>query len=262
MSNIEITHTEAGVIRASVVRSERISPNFVRVTIGGDDLHRYEYRGFDQWFRLALPVDDGAGLDRMPKNFGMTGYLKYLSISKSSRPVVRNYTVRDFRPSVAELDIDFVVHGTDGVAGPWSITAEVGAPVAFIDQGVGWRSVESDSTLLVADETGLPAVVGILRDLPRDAVGTAIIEIPDGADRQPTAEPSGVDVRWVVRDSARPGALALETARSLPLSAGASVFAVGESALATGVRRWAVSEVGVPKGNVVFCGYYKLAKEH
>jgi NADPH-dependent ferric siderophore reductase len=31
--------------------------------------------------------------------------------------------------------------------------------------------------LLVAHETGLPAVVGVLRDLPRDAADTAVIEI-------------------------------------------------------------------------------------
>ena len=259
MSNITVTHADTGVIHAEVIRSVRVSPNFVRVTLGGDDLERFEYQGFDHWFRLALPVDDGSGLDSLPATFGVGGYLKYLTIAKDSRPVIRNYTVRAFRSSPAELDIDFVVHGTDGIAAPWSATVQPGAPVAFIDQGTGWKSIEGDSYLLVADESGLPAILGILRDMPREAVGHAIIEIPDPADRQPTEEPAGMTVRWLVRDHGNPGELALAAAKDVPLGGVPSVFVVGESALATGVRRWAV-ERGVPKTNIVFSGYYKLGK--
>jgi NADPH-dependent ferric siderophore reductase len=259
LSNIAITHADTGVIHAEVIRSERISPNFVRVTLGGDDLERFEYRGFDQWFRLAIPVDDGSGLDSLPATFGVGGYLKYLTIAKNSRPVIRNYTVRDFRRSPAELDIDFVVHGIDGIAAPWSLTVEPGAPVAFIDQGVGWKSIPADSYLLVGDEAGLPAIVGILRDLPRDAVGHAIIEIPDASDRQQIEEPAGIAVDWIVRDYGDPGVLALAAAKELPISVTTSVFVVGESSLATGLRRWAVDR-GVPKSNIVFSGYYKLGK--
>ena len=38
------------------------------------------------------------------------------------------------------------------------------------------------------------------------------------------------------------------------------MFAVGESKIATGARRYAVGERGVPKGNVTFCGYWKAGK--
>lgn len=69
----------------------------------------------------------------------------------------------------------------------------------------------------------------------------------------------GVAVHWVVRaPGARPGAGALDHVRQLPLAGTPYVFAVGESALATGVRRWAVGEKGIPKTNVTFCGYWKL----
>jgi NADPH-dependent ferric siderophore reductase len=135
MPNITVTHAESGLIHAEVVRRERVTPNMVRVTLGGDDLRRFEYRGFDQWFRLALPVSDDADLARMPQKFGVGGYLSYLRIPKGRRPVVRNYTVRDFRGD--ELDIDFVAHGTEGVAGPWAAGATAGDRVAFIDQGCG-----------------------------------------------------------------------------------------------------------------------------
>lgn len=133
---------------------------------------------------------------------------------------------------------------------------------AFIDQGCGWKNdIEADSYLLVADESGLPAVVGVLRDLPREAVGHAVIEIPDIADAQHPQAPAGITVHWVVRKPGeRPGSQALEHARELELSGTPYVFAVGESQLATGARRWAVGERGIPKANVTFCGYWKLGR--
>jgi len=126
MSNITVTHSASGLVQAEVVRAERITPHMMRVTFGGDDLARFEFRGFDQWFRLALPVRGEEALARLPHRFGMGGTLKWLAMGKEHRPVIRNYTVRDFRPEVRELDVDFVVHGDDGIAGPWAQRAEPG----------------------------------------------------------------------------------------------------------------------------------------
>lgn len=262
MSNITITHAPSGLVHAEVVRSQLVTPNMMRVTIGGADLDRFEDRGFDQWFRLAIPTSDDARFDRLPERIDVRGYLGYLMLPRSTRPVIRNYTVRAFRRAERELDIDFVVHGDAGVAGPWSRTVRAGTPVALIDQGCGFTPVAADHLLLVADETGLPAVAGILRDLPRDAVGDAIIEVPDPLDAQETGAPSGMTVRWVVRGAGeRPGGAALETLRSLRIPDGSvSAFVVGESGLATGGRRHLVAERGLAKADVTFCGYYKLGK--
>jgi NADPH-dependent ferric siderophore reductase len=155
------------------------------------------------------------------------------------------------------------VHGTEGVAGPWaaSVTAgEPGSEVAFIDQGCGWKPQPHDWSLLVADESGLPAVAGVLRDLPRDATGHAVIELFDLADRQELGEPAGVTVHWLERPhGSAPGTAALPALADLEFPAGSVyAFAVGESAVATGARRHLVTERGVPKTHVTFCGYWKL----
>lgn len=259
MSNITVTHAASGVVTASVVRRELVTPHMVRVTFGGPDLERFEFRGFDQWFRLAIPVHDADRFDNLPQRYDLAGYLRYLVLPKGTRPVIRNYTVREFRTDPLELDVDFVVHGTEGVAAPWAAAAEPGDTVAFIDQGCGWKPVPSDWVLLVADETGLPAVAGVLRDLPRDAVGDAIIETFDARDRQLLDPPDGVAVHWVERaPGAEPGSAALPALRQLEFRAGVPyAFAVGESALATGARRHLVGDRGVPKAHVTFCGYWK-----
>jgi NADPH-dependent ferric siderophore reductase len=259
VSNLVVTHAESGLVRASVVRSARISPHFVRVTLGGPDLARFVPLGFDQWMRLMIPVSSEARFDNLSPTFGLKGYLRYLTLPRGTRPVIRNYTVRSFRPDPCELDIDFVVHGTEGVAGPWAASVGPGERVAFIDQGCGWRPVPSASSfLLVADESGLPAVAGVLRDLPRSAVGHALVELFDLDDRQEVSAPPGVTVEWLERSpNSAPGSLALAVLASLPLPADPPyVFAVGEQALATGARRHLVAR-GVPKSHITFSGYWR-----
>lgn len=267
-SNIVVAHAETGLVTAEVLRADRISPGFVRLTVGGDDFSRWRHLGFDQWFRLAMPVAGGATrFDRMSDRFDTRGYLKYLALPKATRPEIRNYTVRAFRPETNEMDIDFVAHESDdpahaGVAAPWATSLPIGDRVALIDQGCGYRAVEdADRVVLAGDESALPAVLGILRDIGPESTGHAIIEVPDAADRQPVEAPSGVDVQWIVREpGAHPGSAALDALRGLPASATAgpvSAFVAGEQQLATGGRRHLVNECGVAKQAVDFCGYWR-----
>jgi NADPH-dependent ferric siderophore reductase len=248
-----------------VVRSERISPNFVRVTVGGEQLAPMPNHGYDHWFRLFLPQENGDTSFALPSRVDMIGYLKYLRMPGATRPHLRNYTVRAFRPGALELDIDFVVHGDDGVATRWATRAKPGDTVALLDQGCGFDfDPEAEFHLLVTDETGLPAVAGILRDLPRDARGTAIIEIPDAADAQEVGAPEGVAVQWIVRKPGeRPGSPALDAVTTWTAPAGSlHAYLVGEQALPTGARRWLVNELGVPKRSIQFSGYWRIGQAH
>lgn len=258
-SNIKIDHASTGLVKARVARGVRISPHFVRLTL--DELTGWRHLGFDQWFRLMLPLDgDDTRFDRLSERFDTRGYLRYLALPKASRPAVRNYTVREYRAAEGELDIDFVVHGTEGIAGPWAASLPVGDPVALIDQGCGYRPVEAAKrVILVGDESALPAVLGILRDLPADSTGLAIVEVPDAADQQEAPRPAGVELRWTVRDpGAHPGAGALDAVRELgPAREPVSAFVAGEHRLATGGRRHLVEACGVPKTAVDFVGYWR-----
>lgn len=261
---------ESTLITVEVVRTERISPGFVRVTLGGEGAAALTPMGYDQWFRLFLPVDDGTGLERLPAKLDTLSYLRYLAISRTQRPVLRNYTVRAHRITDAgpEFDVDFVVHGSieDGTSGPaatWAQQCRPGDAVALIDEGITFPTAAHDQVVLVSDESGLPAVAGILASLPRHTSGQVIIEIAEDADRQEFDAPDGIDVRWIVRghdDHEVPGVRALAALTDGPLPEGRFTgWAVGESALATGARRHWVG-AGVPKEDVTFCGYWKAAK--
>ena len=258
---------ERGLYLADVIRSEQISPHFVRVTVGGEALTRLPQHGFDQWFRLFLPKPhQRVDYSHVPDGFGMVDYLKYLTSPSESRPVFRSYTVREHRPDVGELDIDFVVHGDLGVAGPWAQQAQPGHQVAIVDQGRGFDPQDdAESYLLVGDESALPAIVGILRDLPREARGLAIIEIPDMSDAQPTQAPEGFDVRWISRGErdaqSLPGTAALQAIEAYTPANPSSLaaYVVGERTLATEGRR-ALVRSGVPKHRISFVGYWRHGK--
>lgn len=254
-----------GLYLAEVSQRVWVSPHVVRVTVAGDDLTRLPQHGFDQWFRLFLPRGNGeADFSRVPDQLGMGSYLKFLASPSGGRPVFRSYTARAFRPEAGELDIDFVVHGDRGVAGPWASRAVPGDRIAILDQGRGFDLLpDTGFHLLVGDESAMPAILGILRDLPRDARGLALIEVPEASDAQPVDGPEGVEVRWLARADAHatPGVRALEALRAfVPEDAATlSAYVVGEQALATEGRRYLVS-AGVPKSRIAFVGYWRAGR--
>jgi NADPH-dependent ferric siderophore reductase len=266
--------TEAHVVTLEVVGTKRVTPSMVRVTLGGDGMDHFTPMGFDQWFRLFLARPDQEAL-RLPTRSSGLWYVQYLATPRARRPFVRCYTVRAVRPGLRELDVDFVVHGDEGPASRFALTAQPGDRVGLLDQGVGYNPrVEHDWTLLVADETGLPAVAGICESLPDDARGLAVVEVPDLADVQDFRVPAGVELRWVARadhvaadeapsgaEHAVPGRLALDTVLTSDLpSAPVYAYAVGESSLVTGVRRHLVDDRGVPRTHVDFVGYWRQGR--
>lgn len=253
-----------GLYAAEVLQTKKVTPHMVRVTVAGDDLKRLPQHGFDQWFRLFLPRPDGetTNFDAVPEKLGMIDYLKFMA--HGDRPPVRSYTVREHRPDLGEVDIDFVVHGDLGIAGPWAAQASAGEQVVLLDQGKGF-DLAPDATfhLLAGDESALPAILGILRDLPKDAQGLAIIEVPGPADVQDVAGPDGVEVRWLSRadSSEQAGALALAEVRSFSPDepASLSAYLVGERTIPTEGRRHLVA-AGVPKSRITFVGYWRIGR--
>ena len=270
--NLRATRIKPGnadLLTLHVVRREQISPHFVRVTLGGGDIARFRHMGFDQWFRLFIPVaeDSLESLSRLPRKLDLLSYAKYLTIAKAMRPVLRNYTVRAYRPEGPELDLDVVIHGStaDGSAGPgatWALSCQAGDPVGLLDEGVGFNPDPAlTRVLLVADESGLPATAGILASLPQNTTGQALIEIPSSEDSQQLAALPGVELTWLTRtgDHAVPGHAVLEAATALPPPGEPTYcWVVGEQTLPSAMRKHWV-QAGMPKQDIMFCGYWKAS---
>ncbi|MGV9675393.1 siderophore-interacting protein [Nocardia sp. NPDC003482] len=251
-----------------MLASKRIGPNFVRVTLGGPGLAGFIPMGYDQWFRLFLPGRDGL---RLPSAASNLWYAQYLMMGKDHRPVVRNYTVRAWRPAGAgefgetgELDIDFAMHGGETPACEWAGGVTPGERVGLLDEGIMYQVPQHCSySLLVGDESALPAIAGILRSAPRDLRGSAYVEIVHPDDAQDLGEPEGVQVNWLVRSdpTAAVGSVALAAVRDAALPEGGVYgFVAGEQRLASGVRRHLAADRGVPKADICFTGYWRVGR--
>lgn len=186
--------------------------------------------------------------------------------------------------------------GPTGPGSNWAVSACAGQPVSLLaplrgsDLWASWNPGAAERFLLLGDETALPAILSILRTLPVGAQGSVYAEVPttqDAAAYRHEANTSlaglpGVSVQFLARSGGQgrgellyahlrracglaPAALpAVE-----PVGAsehvwhlahdphGTYAFIAGESATVKTLRRTCVQEMGLPKENISFMGYWK-----
>jgi len=184
----------------SVVRTEWLTPRMVRVIAGGP--------GFADL--VGNPAAPLGSTDKYTKIIFAKPELALLppynlealreSLPQEDWPVTRTYTIRWIDEAAQQIAIDFVVHGTDGVAGPWAASAVAGDPLVLGGVGGAYApSADADWHVLAGDESALPAISSALEFMHPDARGVAHIEVEDAADVQPLRAPAGVRVDWILR---------------------------------------------------------------
>ena len=202
----------------TVSRTELLTPHMRRITFSGADLS-------------GLGTDDGATWDMRIKLFfpapgcalPTVGELgnhpsgswreAWLATPEPERAEQRSYTVRQarLRQEQPEIDVDFVLHpgGQQGPASRWAEKVRPGDPALMIGPGLStdgqpcrieFSPGQARHILLAGDETALPAIAGILRDLPDGVSVDAMIEVPSAADAQELARPRGARINWLARD--------------------------------------------------------------
>lgn len=174
----------------------------------------------------------------------------------------RNFTVRSHDPSGRMLAVDFFLHGDRGEASRWASAAHPGDRIGYAGPRTHWRAADDGAawTLLVADETGLPALTAIAERLPSFHRIIACIEVSDADERQPIHTSAKLDVHWIHREGAAPGeTLALADAvRALPLPDGRGrVWGAGESGVMRVIRDHLRDEREIPRASLQLLGYWK-----
>lgn len=179
------------------------------------------------------------------------------------RPVGAYYTVRRWRPERAELDAWFVLHGDEGPASAWAHVARPGDPVALWGPRSAWSPPATTSQhLLVADDTGLPAVGAILEHLEPGIPDVVVAETAGADDRPELPLRDRLEVRWLDRDGARPGTttLLVEGVAALDLDVdGLYAYGGAESRAVTAVRALLRRRWGCSREQVSMVGYWRHA---
>ncbi|EST39268.1 hypothetical protein N566_02955 [Streptomycetaceae bacterium MP113-05] len=246
-----------------VVRTRRLGPTMLRVTLGGDGLTGFASGGRDQSFSLFLP-HPGQSAPVVPT--GADWFGRYRSMHPAERAIMRAYTVRAQRPG--ELDVDFALHGDCGPASRWARAAQAGDRVTLLGPGVADnKSVcfrppgGTDWVLLSGDETALPAIAGILESLPAGLPVRAFVQVPEWDDVTELPTAADAAVTWLVR-AGRSGHrtdAAVAAVRSAALPAGTPyAWIAGEAGTVRALRRHLVREREFPRRAVTFGGYWRL----
>ncbi|MBP1327124.1 NADPH-dependent ferric siderophore reductase [Leucobacter exalbidus] len=275
--NIVPPRRRGGVPRAlTVVRTEQLSPHLVRVHLGGE--------GFAAFLSAADP-ERVARTDKYVKllfakpELGLQHPydLEVLreQLPLADLPVNRTYTVRSIDEAAGTMALDFVVHGSDGIAGPWAATAQPGDVVTLSGPG-GQFLPSADATLprlYLGDESAIPAIAAALEALPAAATGLVLIEVGDAGDELQLEAPAGVEVRWLHRAPVQPeagtepaapavhGTVLVAAARELPQpEVHPEVFAHGERDAMKQLRLLLHNGWGIERRALSLSAYWALGR--
>ncbi|GEB53911.1 siderophore-interacting protein [Streptomyces cacaoi] len=244
--------------RARVVRTEQLTPHMVRIVVGGDGLDQFEAGEFtDHYIKLLFPVPGVV----YPEPFDMARIRS--EMPRDQWPRMRTYTVRDWDAHDRELTIDFVVHGDEGLAGPWALAARPGDELLFLGPGGAYTpSPEADWHLLAGDESALPAIAAALGRMPAGSPVHALIEVAGPEEEQPLPAPEGSEIVWLHRGSGRVGDRLVRSVRELTFPDGrVHAFVHGEAGFVKELRRHLRLEREVAREQLSISGYWRLGSD-
>ena len=173
----------------------------------------------------------------------------------------RNFTVRAFDPASATIDVDFFLHGDIGRASAWAGRARAGDQLGYAGPRMHWQpDPNADWSLLVADETGLPALLAILETLPAGRRAIAVAEVAGESERHEVSSAADVELHWALRDGRPPGSMRvlLETllGLELPRDARGQVWGGGEALAMRDIRRHLQAARPEIAGSMKLLGYW------
>ncbi|NKI43546.1 siderophore-interacting protein [Streptomyces sp. LD120] len=236
-----------------MVRTERLTPHMQRVVLGGEGLAQFTAGDCtDHYVKILFPPA-GVGY---PEPFDIQQIRAELP--RDQWPVTRTYTVRAWEPESRELTVDFVVHGAEGLAGPWAAAARPGDRIRLLGPGGGYApDPAADWHLLAGDESALPAVAAALEALPRGADARAFVEVAGPEEEQKIT--TDAEIVWLHRGGRPVGAALVEAVRALEFPAGkVHAFVHGEAGFVKELRRLLRVERAIPREQLSISGYWRL----
>lgn len=211
---------------------EELTPTLKRIVFGGDGLTGFAVGEFtDQYVKLQFPRE-------------------------GERPKVRTYTVRHWDGERGLLTIDFVVHGDEGIAGPWAAAAAPGDTLELRGPGGGYApDPDADWHLMAGDTSVIPAISASLARVPPGVPVHLLIQVHGPEDEVELSSPGDLRVRWLHGEADKQLAETIAGLEFLPGEV--QVFLHGEATSVRLARRHLVVERGVPAAALSASGYWK-----
>jgi len=246
------------VHRARVRHTEQLTPHMIRVALGGEGLAEFaagEYS--DHYVKLVFPRPGVT----YPEPFDIAQIRA--DFPRDQWPSTRTYTVRTWDAETRELTVDFVVHGDEGLAGPWAAAAQPGDEIFLLGPGGAYvPEATADWHLLAGDESALPAIAASLARMPAGVPVRAFIEVAGPEERQELDVPAGAEVTWLYRGAAPVGRELVAAVRALAFPSGrVQAFVHGEAGFVKELRRLLRVEREIPREALSISGYWRTGHD-
>ncbi|WP_079706046.1 siderophore-interacting protein [Plantibacter cousiniae (nom. nud.)] len=242
-----------------VVRSSWVTPHLVRLTLGGPGFADFQPKdATDSYVKISFAKPE-LGLE---PPYDLAALRE--TLAPADLPVTRTYTVRRVDQAAGAMDIDFVVHGDEGIAGPWAAAAQPGDRVVLAGPGGAYRpDPTADWHLFAGDESAIPAIAAALEALPADAKGLAFLEIGGRDDLVDLDHPAGVQLIWVgraARDESTAALLATAISGHPWPDGRVQVFAHGERESMKALREVFLTQRGLDRSQLSLSGYWAYGR--
>lgn len=275
-----------------------LSPSLHRLVFTGADVARMKTEGPDQRIKVFFPLP---GQDAPEVPSGEDWYARYRALADDQRPPMRTYTLRQLRAAQGEVDVDFVLHGETGPASRWAVHAQPGDRVVLLapdadcaesSEGWEWKPPAGvGQVLLVADETALPAVAGILEELAAQVDPPrvlALLEVAGEGGAIALKAPPSAELVWLPRGQAAYGQALVEAVQARlaasPVVAGDALdeidvdaqilweqsdagvagpfyaWVAGEAGAVMAIRRHLVRDCGLDRRALTFMCYWRQGR--
>jgi NADPH-dependent ferric siderophore reductase len=245
-------HTTRFVVR----RTDKITPHLIRITAipaNPPEISRFADLGHTDSYVKVIFKQPGVDY---PEPFDMARVRAELP--RDRWPALRSYTLRSVDPRTAQVVIDFVYHGDEGLAGPWAANATAGSELLVLGPGGNYApDPTADWHLLVGDEAALPAIAASLTRIPPGAPVHAVIEVDGPEDHQDLPCPGDLRLDWLHR-SEQPEQALVEHVRGLEFRPGrVHAFVHGEAGVVKLLRRHLTRDRGVALAQLSISGYWR-----
>lgn len=236
-----------------VVDVTQLTPRMVRIEFGGDGLDGFAAGEFtDHYVKLQFPppgADYAAPFDQEEIR---------ATRPREEWPRTRTYSVRAWDPDRLRLTVDFVVHGEEGIAGPWAERAAAGDRLQLQGPGGAYTpDPDASAYLMVGDPSVIPAIAASLERVPARRPVDVVLQVADVDDRVKLTTPGDLRVRWLY---ARGDEVLADAVRELELPDRTDAFVHGEASSVRALRRHLIVERGMPREALSVSGYWKRAR--
>lgn len=198
-----------------VTTKEFLSPHLIRIKLKVEAIQEFKDATLGDNNKILIPPV-GVNEIYFPQTDPETG--APIAAPEHLTPTKRTYTHSGIDLESGELFIDFVHHGDNGPASSWAVNCQPGDVLGIMMRTQPKELFPEVAHLLfIGDATALPAIMAMLKQVPKETSVTCVLEVHGKEDELQVPDNSRVNMHWLHNSTPELGSRIAEKVMALPL---------------------------------------------